>query len=455
MSFLGVPYAAAPVGELRFRRPRPRAGWFGVREAAAFGPCTPQYDLEKGSFYQREFYPTEKYADEDGLYLNIWTAAEDSEAGLPVFVWVHGGAFVEGSGSALQFRGDALAKRGLVVVTLNYRLGPFGFLAHPALTAREGSSGNYALWDQLAVLEWVRENIAAFGGDPENVTLAGQSAGSYCVGALMTSPLAEGLFRRVILQSGSVLGRSLPSLVEAEETGEAFAAGLGGRDALLSAPWQAVLAAGQQQRFGIIRDGVLLPEEPNVVFARGEQAKVDMLSCSCGDEGCIAPPDSRDAEHYKLLLKQAGDAGEALAAAFPVNRPEDAYRQLLKIRAAQTYAGMASLAQAQSGRGTQVWSACFCKELPGDGGIGPFHSAELVYEFGTLDSGWRPWEPSDYALSRDMTAYWANFCRSGNPNGPGLPLWAPFSPGEVMRLDVPCTMGAFLTPMERAAVHAP
>jgi len=455
-AFLGIPYAAPPVGELRFRKPRPRTGWFGIREAQNFGPCTPQYDLEKGSFYQKEFYPTEKYTDEDGLYLNIWTAAESADAGLPVFVWIHGGAFVEGSGSALQFRGNALARRGLVVVTLNYRLGPFGFLAHPSLTAREGSSGNYALWDQLAALKWVRKNIAAFGGDPENVTLAGQSAGSYCVGALMTSPLAEGLFHRVILQSGSVLrGRTVLPMPAAERAGLAFAASLGGEEALYTTSWQDLLAAAKDfPRMSIIRDGMLLPEDPGAVFTRGGQHKVDMISCSCEDEGCIAKPDPRDAEHYELLLKQAGEAGPALAAAFPVDHPEDAYRRLLELRAASAYAGMAALAKAQSLTGAKVWSACFCKRLPGDGGIGPFHSAELVYEFGTLDTSWRPWESSDYALSRDMMAYWANFCRTGDPNGSGLPRWTPFSPGKVMRLDSPCGMGEAFTSAQRRAIGA-
>ena len=232
-AFLGIPYAAPPTGENRWRAPQPVEPWPGVRDATRYAPDCPQVTLPKGSFYQIEFYPNEKVMDEaKGLALNVWTPAKPGEK-LPVLVWIHGGAFREGSGGALQFIGETLAAKGIVVVTINYRMGALGFMAHPELTREQGGvSGNYGLMDQIAALRWVHENIAAFGGDPEKVTIDGQSAGSMSVSAMLATDQTRGLFRAAIGQSASAFGRAMAgaTVADAEAQGLKLQAALGCRN---------------------------------------------------------------------------------------------------------------------------------------------------------------------------------------------------------------------------------
>src|SRR5215213_1681641 len=228
--FKGIPFAAPPVGQLRWQPPQPPLAWAGMRAADTFGPICPQLGPPAGSFYQQEFYLHEEPQSEDCLYLNVWTAAQNETERRPVMVWFHGGALVEGSGSLPSFHGETLARKGVVLVTVNYRLGVFGYFAHPALSAESDRhvSGNYGLLDQIAALRWVRHNIAAFGGDPGNVTIFGQSAGAMSVFALLVSPLAAGLFERAIGQSGSPFSfRELRTLQQAEQAGVERAAGWG------------------------------------------------------------------------------------------------------------------------------------------------------------------------------------------------------------------------------------
>ena len=293
--FRGVRYAAPPVGEARWRPPTPAASWDGVRSATAFGPACWQRNLSESSIYTRG----EIQRSEDCLYLNIWTSATQRTAALPVMFWVHGGQHARGRGSDRIFDGTALARKGVVLVTSNYRVGPFGFLAHPALTAESprGSSGNYGLLDNVSALQWVREHIAAFGGDPDNVTIFGQSAGSGTVCALTASPLARDLFHKAIGQSGGCFRVDPPHLTEADgndrsahDAGLAAAADLGvsgdgpaAAVALRSLAPEDVLAG--MTGSAVIVDGWVLPRSPRAIFAAREHNNVPVIVGATADEG--------------------------------------------------------------------------------------------------------------------------------------------------------------------------
>ncbi len=293
--FRGIPYAAAPVGDLRWRAPQPHAPWQGVRDCTHFGPAAIQTEHPVGSFYETEFYQGGVEMSEDCLYLNVWT--DLSREKQPVLFWIHGGAYMHGFSNEMEFDGDAIAKRGAILVSVNYRVGVLGFMAHPQLTARDGHSGNYGLMDQIFALQWVRENIAAFGGDPDNITIFGQSAGGGSVQSLMTSPLARGLFRRAIIQSaGSPLKSLGGSMTQkmAEENGLAVEkiAGCGLEELQKMDPTELlrigreVLAQGDGLRFRPCVDGCVLPEDPGTVFARGDAADESlMMGTVTGDAG--------------------------------------------------------------------------------------------------------------------------------------------------------------------------
>lgn len=451
-AFLGVPFAVPPVGALRWVPPQPPQSWQGVRPAVAYGKVVPQYDLPWGSFYQKEFYPTKKVWDEDGLFLNVWSNAPAPDAKQPVFVWIHGGAFVEGGGSALQFIGEGLAALGVVVVTINYRLGALGFLAHPALTAEAGASGNYAFLDQIRALEWVQENIAAFGGDPDRVTVGGQSAGSMSVNALLVSPAAKGLFRGAVMQSSSALLRPTAgtTLAQAEETGLRFQKTLGvsslAEMRALSA--ERILDVGEHwgERFYPLVDGAVVPAQGYLAVLRAaRQNKVALLAGACDGEDTLHTLNEKDYETYCAMAAAYGPLEAEFRAAFPAVDNETASAQMNPIRSAGALVGMRALAAYQHAAGCPAYLYCFDHRLPDENGttIGAFHSSELVYEFGTLDTGWRPWREEDYALSRRMMRYLANFCAQGDPNGEDLPQWNAFAPAarEVMRLNPKGGMG--------------
>ena len=449
--FRGVPYAAPPVGDSRWRPPTPAAPWEGVRPATTFGPACWQRLTPESSIYTRG----DLDRDEDCLYLNVWTAGEEAEAGeadepRPVMVWFHGGGHTGGWGSAKIFDGAELARQGVVLVTINYRLGPFGFLAHPALTAESAhaSSGNYGLLDKVAALEWVRDNAAAFGGDPGNVTIFGQSAGSWSVCYLMASPLAAGLFHKAIGHSGGCFRGGRPDLESAHEAGLAAAAELGvegdGAEALAALralDAEAVLDSGLGS--GAVVDGWFMPRPAPEIFAAGEHNDVPVIVGALSDEGTTlyaAEPERTEAELAAALREQYGADADAVLAAYAPEIEKSTKRGAQAIRADRSFVWeMRAWARAVRAAGNDAYLYFFSQAPPvfrlyvperaaidlpdGPGGYGAYHSGDLAYAFGNLELVGLDWTHWDREISWTITRHWANFARTGDPNGDGLPTW--------------------------------
>jgi para-nitrobenzyl esterase len=442
--YKGIPFAAAPIGALRWHAPQTVAAWEGVRLADRFAPICPQHGA-----YPPESAP--EPASEDCLYLNVWAPPAARDQSLPVMVWIYGGALENGSASTPLYWGEQLARRGVILVTFNYRLGVLGFLSLPALTRESPQqvSGNYGLLDQIAALEWVHRNIAAFGGDPKRVTIFGQSSGSISVSALTASPLARGLFQRAIGQSGGLfepveLARQFaPAGAEAE--GAEFLASSGAKSLarLRAMAPSALLGIAFTPHFVI--DGYVLPEAPFDAYQGGRQLAVDVLVGSNADEGRLffanRPVDLHNVERRLgedfssplvwLLHPRSGhtDAeAQASAAAFEGD---------MRFRWDMwTWARLAS----QSNKG-KVYFYEFARTPPyarGDRyfGMGATHGMEMPYVFSHLDQQALAWTAEDRRLEDVLPAYWTNFAKTGDPNGAGLPEWPEFrsASGQVMVL---------------------
>jgi para-nitrobenzyl esterase len=448
--YKAIPFAAPPVGELRWREPQPAKPWSGVRAATSFAPAC----MQTGVSMPGETPPA---VSEDCLYLNIWTPAGNPGARLPVLVWIYGGGFSNGSASMPLYWGDRLARKGAVVVTFGYRLGPLGFLAHPDLTRESAhhTSGNYGLLDQIAALEWVRRNIEAFGGDPERVTIAGQSAGASSVSVLMASPLAKGLFHRAIAQSGGMFEpiQLAPNylLANAEREGEAYATSLGVKSL---AELRAMPAAGLfKGKAGTISHLVVephgMPDSPYNIFVAGRQNDVPILIGSNADEARSLIPNLeavRASTFAADIAKAWGPLPPQLLSAYPYTNDEEAKKARLDferdLRFGWDIWAWARL-EAMTGH-SSVYYYRFTHKPPFPeesikAGWGASHFAELWYMFDHLDQeSWR-WSAADRRLADTMSSYWVNFARSGNPNGPGLPPWPEFTlaQGLVLTLDDP------------------
>ena len=446
--FKGLPFAAPPIGALRWKAPTPVAAWTGVRKADSFGAQCMQPAVFDDIVFDRP-------ASEDCLSLNLWTPAKDATARLPVMVWIHGGGYQAGASHEPRHDGVRLARNGVVLVTINYRMGVFGFFAHPALSKDDarGSSGNYGLQDMVAALQWVRDNIAAFGGDPGNVTIFGESAGSFAVNAMMVVPQARGLFHKVIGESGAHFGPSLAAATReaSEANGEKFGAALAATtaEALRAKPATEVLAAAAkwQPWFSPAIDGVVLTEPVAATFAAGRQAQVPLLAGWNADEArggvTLAATRPTAASFVEQTRKRFGPAADALLKVYPATSDSEALESAAAL-AGDLFIGYSTWKWIEAHRATghaPVYRYLFSRTIPVVAGqvrngrpvtaedIGARHAGEIEYVFGTLDSvKGVAWTPADRALSDAIGKYWTNFARTGNPNGDGLQAWPVLGP---------------------------
>lgn len=455
-AFYGIPYAAPPVGELRWRPPRPAASWSGIRDCARPGPRCPQLGVGKGSFYEREFYPVEEPMDEDCLYLNVWTPAQGTAEKLPVIFWVHGGAFMTGYGHSAHFDGEPFARQGVILVTINYRLNIFGWMVHPELSAESErhASGNYGLLDQLFALEWVRRNIAAFGGDPDNITVAGQSAGAMCVQALLTTPLTRGMIGKAVMQSGGGITAApdmrFPSLAEAEERADLSLLGVSSIAEARALPWQELLnrwisamPAPGLQRTPVV-DGWVLPDSLDHMARSGDYRHVPCLIGYTSREGIPAAPSY--VAWKELLEQEYGPRSEEALSAFGGEEGFAEYsKQHFTLHCRAAAEAWALLLEKQ-GTGP-VWVYCLDRQLPGDD-MGPFHAADLWYVFQTLNRCWRPWEKEDFWLARACNTYWAQFAKTGVPQGERLPEWVPYTRNTPLTMELGADIGMMELPRD-------
>ena len=443
--YRGLPYAAPPTGERRWKPPAPVQPWTGVRPADAFSPNCLQpkryADLDP-------FTPS---MSEDCLYLNVSTAAKPGQA-LPVFFWIHGGGYGAGSGAEPRHDGVGLARKGVVVVTINYRLGAFGFLAHPELTAESPNhaSGDQALADMIAALRWVRDNAKTFGGDPNNVTIAGESAGSDAVSRLMISPQAKGLFHRAIGESGSAFGMlgDDKTLAQGEAVGVAFGKALGGQtlaqlrgrsSAEILALW---VAPDTGLNFGPLLDGWILPASAPATFDDHQQSDVPLLVGWNHDEGSLMEGGVFGAKALQQVLAERFGArvGEALAL-YPADPAATAQASRV-MYAGDLWMGLPTwrwaTAQSRTGKApVYVYRFDHAPKTPDDWfgannrgkSFGAFHSADIVYVFDHPEI-LKTWtvDAVDRRVADQMSSYWVNFARSGDPNGPGLPPWTAYTP---------------------------
>jgi para-nitrobenzyl esterase len=452
--YKGIPFAAPPVGDLRWRPPVHAPAWSGTRKADAFAPAC----MQVGVSMPGEAPPA---VSEDCLYLNIWTPAKARTARehLPVIVWIYGGGYINGSASMPLYWGDRLAQKDLIVVTIAYRLGPLGFLTLPELT-RESlhhSSGNYGLMDQITALEWIQRNIAAFGGDPKCVTIAGQSSGSISVSILMASPLAKGLFQRAIGESGGLFEplQLAPKylLANAEHEGQKYAASLGAASLKELRRLPATQLTGNGG--GIVHpviESYVLPLSPYEAFASGQQNDVPLLVGSNADEARAIVDVTHDtaATFDRDLERSVGQLPPALLAAYPHATDEEARQAQLALERDLRFGwDMWAWARLQAGTGkSPVFYYSFRQQPPFPAGSvyagwGASHFAELWYVFDHLDQSPWNWTAADRKLAEEMSSYWVNFARAGDPNGPGQPPWPPFANAEskVQYLGDPITVG--------------
>ena len=425
--YKGIPFAAPPVGDLRWRAPKSPEHWEGVRTADKFSSTCMQ---------RRPANAVERPMSEDCLYLNVYTAAKSAKDHRPVMVWIHGGALTGGAGSL--YDGEALAKKGVVVVTVNYRLGVFGFFANPELTKESdrNSSGNYGLLDQIAALEWVQKNVAAFGGDPKRVTIFGESAGSWSVNYLVATPLAHGLFQRAIGESG---GEFAPAtkLADVEQAGVKFGQSVGANSlaALRAKPADDLVKASGFATSANV-DGWLLPQDVYTIFAQGKQNDVPLLIGSNADEGTMfTPPTVKAASFRETTSKRFGADADAFLKLYPANTDEEAWAsQAASIRDLVFGWEMRTWARMQTKTGkSKVYLYFFSRVPPGQNRAkGAYHGSEIAYVFGNLEvapfavsanSGPRPWQDVDRKLADTMSSYWVNFAITGDPNGKGLLKW--------------------------------
>lgn len=452
-TYLGIPYAAPPTGDLRWRPPEPANPWEGIRNADKFGPSCPQAVAKE---FGPEWYPGNM--SEDCLYLNVWTPATNSTIKLPVMVFIYGGAYMRGSSALPLYNGTALAKKGVVVVTFNYRVGVLGYMAHPQLSKESphNSSGNYALLDQEAALRWVQNNIAAFGGDPYRVTIFGESAGAANIVSQLAIPQSRGLYSQAIVESGGVWTNG-PAIIgyrtkeEAEEYGMKFAESLGysGLDAIqkmrsVSAfdlvnetpyVWDSTFRGFHNVAFKTTIDGWLIPEAPQEIFRQGRQNPVPLIIGSNADEGTLlaANANMTVADYEQFLHDSFGESAIYILAKYPARTKEEVQHQVERIATDFDFA-LASkfIAGSMAGLNQSTYLYKFTYVLPGQPN-GAYHTSELYFIF--RPSYWKA-DPTSSAVSDYMMDMWTRFANTGNPNGGINVTWPKYSSEKDQYLDI-------------------
>lgn len=457
--YLGVPYAKPPVGALRFLPPQPLERWEGVRQATHYGHSAPQHVPARG---QRPVTPLQRMEDrsqltfdEDCLTLNIWRSAQNPHKKLPVMYWIHGGGYIAGSSAIGVYNGAALArKRDVLVVTVNYRLGVFGFLVHPMLRGKGEHTTNAGLWDLIAGLQWIQQNIQAFGGDPDCVTVFGESAGSAAVNTLLVCPAAKRLFHRAITQSFSPFNHAEWDHDEAEMQARSLAflhgCGVDTDEQLRNASTQALL--GDQQAYAAAEfspyvDGDLLPERLEEAFLKGHVHDVPILLGCTADEATVLMGDPRRvtaAQFHATLQRKYPDDLDALYRHYSAQLSLNPAAALARFRSDHTLANMRFYASVLTrANRSPVYFYRFAHAIPCEDSafFGAFHTSEIPYHFANLSRTPWPMTQKDQALSENMSQYWANFALKGDPNANGLPVWVPYNAQEdrLMSLDCPCT----------------
>lgn len=433
--FKGIPFAAPPLGELRWKAPQPPIPWSDTLDCLAFGASPIQNEPKPFRMWSEEFIAPPSPLSEDCLFLNVWSGARTANDKLPVFVWIHGGAFHSGSGACAIYDGAAMARQGIVFVSINYRLGVFGFFAHPELSAEseKNASGNYGLMDQVAALEWIRDNIGAFGGDPNKVTIGGQSAGSISVQALIASPLAKGLVHGAIAESGAT-NRPGTTLEAAEAIGAKLQALTNGRGIgdLRKIPADSLLKIANRLPFGSFfpnGDGYVLPDNIGTIIANKQHNDVPLLAGWVTGDGAMGGGKPLTAAEYKRNIgKQYGVKAQEFLSFFPGDNDEEAAASQQRLGALR-FAGKPSqewaLANAQP---SYLYEFVYVPtDKPGFPNYGAFHTSEVPFALHTLDHWDRPWQETDRAVEKYMSSYWINFIKTGDPNGKGLPSWTPYS----------------------------
>ena len=444
--YKGIPFAAPPVGELRWKAPQPVIPWEGVLFADKFGPSCPQVLFPSNSSMNNDVGPM----SEDCLFVNVWTPAESAGEKRPVMVWIHGGGFAIGSPAIENYDGSNLAKKGVVLVSISYRLGALGFLAHPELSAesKTGTSGNYGLMDQIAALEWVQRNIAAFGGDPDNVTIFGESAGGISVSMLCASPKAKGLFNRAISQSGGSFGPvsdrrgyGIQNLKSAEAFGADFAARVGAAsiEELRKVSPDVFIADKQTSFMGgfwPICDGIVIADDPVKLYREGRYNDVDILIGTNADEGKLFVRGVSAAQH-KASLAQFGPLAEKAETVYPATDDAVASQSAANIFRDTAFAWPTyTWARLQKETGdSNVYVYFFDQPQPpraeGESLAHAVHADDINYVFGCVtDNANFQYTADDRALSNTMMDYWTHFAKTGNPNGGSLPPWPQFDDGD-------------------------
>lgn len=436
--FKGIPFAAPPVGELRWKAPQPTKSWAGIKKCTTYSASPMQASPAPFMCWSEEFLIPKEPISEDCLYLNVWSGAKSNKEKRPVLVYIYGGGFRSGGAACAIYDGEAMAKKGVVVVNINYRVGVFGFLAHPELSEESGkkASGNYALMDMIAALKWVQKNIEAFGGDASNVTIAGQSAGAFGVNYLVASPLTKGLIHKAIAESGgSFYKNPLRPNVDmkgAEEMGVKYAKSLNCNSlAELRAKSAEEIQKSQGGLSSPIVDGYLMPEGIFEIFSKGKQNDIPTI-VGWNEDDRIGGPPAKAEVFREQMKKRFGDTSSDFFKAYPAETEKQATQSQMALGRDETF-GIQDYTwakmQTQTGK-SKAFVYNFNRKLPAyspESQFGAFHTGEVPYAYNNLHTVKRPWEQIDYKIADTMSSYWVNFAKTGNPNGNGLPKWETYN----------------------------